>query len=161
MSERQAIMAGIGILAAIASIVITVMLAVANRQGPARCPEGLVAQGARCCGDGQRESAGRCVGRALRCAETQTLTPDGCVAPPKRIAYPGGKALLGSPDWEKHEARATAGGVIAPYELDAYEVTQARYLACVSAGTCSAVQAGDPGDPVRSVTPEQAETFCR
>ena len=60
MSERQAIMAGIGILAAIASIVITVMLAVANRQGPARCPEGLAAQGARCCGEGQRESAGRC-----------------------------------------------------------------------------------------------------
>ncbi len=161
MSERQAILAGIGVLAAIASIVITVIFALANRLGPARCPDGLVAQGSRCCGEGQRETAGRCVGRALRCAETQTLTADGCVAPPKRIAYPGGKALLGSPDWEKHEARGTASSVVAPYELDAYEVTHARYRACVSAGTCTATGGGDPGDPVRSVTPEQAETFCR
>jgi sulfatase modifying factor 1 len=161
MSERQAIIAGISALAAVASIVITIMVAFAHRLGPARCPEGLVAHGARCCGDGQREAAGRCVGRAVSCAETQTLTADGCVAPPKRIAYSGGKALVGSPDWEKHEARGAAGASVGPYELDAFEVTLARYQACVSAGTCSAVSPGDPGDPVRSVTPEQAETFCR
>jgi len=119
-------------------------------------------EGAHCCGAGQRLSAGRCVGRAQSCASTQTLTADGCVAPPKRVAYPGGKALLGSPDWEKHEARGAASGSVGPYELDMFEVTIARYQACVTATACNPLPGdGDPGEPVRSVSTEQAETFCR
>jgi formylglycine-generating enzyme required for sulfatase activity len=162
VSERQAIIGGISLLAAIASIVITVILALGDRLGPARCPEGMAEQGARCCGEGQRIAAGRCVGRATSCASTQALTADGCVAPPKRIAYAGGKALFGSPDWEKHEARAATGSNVGPYELDAFEVTVARYQACVAAAACDQLPSpGDAGEPVRSVTPEQAEAFCR
>ena len=82
-------------LLAALSVVLTVVFALGQRQGPARCPEGLVGHATRCCGLGQRESAGHCVGRALACAESQTLTADGCVAPPKHVALPGGKALDG------------------------------------------------------------------
>ena len=151
-----------GAIAAVASVVLTVSVALGDRQGPARCPEGLAPAGARCCGVGQRSSLGRCVGKPISCAETQTLTADGCVAPPKHVAYPGGKAVLGSPDWEGHEARAQASGVVGPYELDAFEVTLVRYQACVTAHACDPTSiAGEPGEPVRGVTPEQAEAFCR
>jgi formylglycine-generating enzyme required for sulfatase activity len=155
-------MTALAVALAVASIALTVAFALADRQGPARCPEGMSADGARCCGAGQRVSAGRCVGRALACAASQSLTPEGCVAPPRRVVYPGGKVLLGSPDWEGHEASGQASTVLTPYELDAYEVTLARYQACVSAHACDpAPVAGEPGEPVRSLNPEQAETFCR
>ena len=162
MTRVRPVHAALGAFAALVAVVLTVVFALGERQGPARCPEGLTPSGARCCGVGQRSSGGRCVGRALACPPTQNLTSEGCVAPPKRVAYAGGKALLGSPDWEGHEARTQAGSNVAPYELDAYEVTLARYQACVSAHACEAAPvAGEPGEPVRSVTPEQAETFCR
>jgi formylglycine-generating enzyme required for sulfatase activity len=162
VTRRQVIETTLGIVAAVVSIVLTVLFALGDRQGTARCPEGLTASGARCCAEGQRASGGRCVGRALSCAATQNLTPDGCIAPPKRVAYAAGKALLGSPDWEGHEAREQEGGYVAPYELDAFEVTLARYQACVGAHACDPLPvAGEAGEPVRSVTPEQAETFCR
>jgi formylglycine-generating enzyme required for sulfatase activity len=162
VTSAERLKAALAVFAAVASVVVTVAAALGDRQGPARCPEGLSAQGARCCGLGQRVSAGRCVGKPLACAATQTLTPDGCVAPPRRVAYPGGKALLGAPDWEGHEARVQTSGNVAPFELDAYEVTIARYQACASAHACDALPStGEAGEPVRSLTPEQAETFCR
>jgi len=162
MSERQLLIAFLAVLAGVGSIVGTVVLGLEDRHGPARCPDGMVSAGARCCGLGQHVSVGRCAGRPQRCASTQNVTPEGCVAPPKRVSYPGGKALLGSPDWEGHEARGTASGVVGPYELDAYEVTVARFQSCIMARACatSAIP-GEPGEPVRGVTPEQAEAFCR
>ena len=162
MTRGQAVQAALGIAGAVVSIVVTVVVALGDRQPPARCPDGMTASGARCCGEGQRASGGHCVGRAVACAASQTLTPDGCIAPPKRVAYAGGKALLGSPDWEGHDAREQSGGYVGPYELDAFEVTLVRYQACVGAHACDAPPvSGEPGEPVRSVTPEQAETFCR
>jgi formylglycine-generating enzyme required for sulfatase activity len=163
VTRRELVKVVLAALAAFVAIVLTVAFALADRQGPARCPDGLSAQGARCCGAGQRVSAGRCVGHAVSCATTQTLTPDGCVAPAKHVTYPGGKALLGAPDWEGHEARTQAtSAVVTAYELDAYEVTLARYQVCVGAHACDpAPVAGEPGEPVRSVTPGQAEAFCR
>lgn len=162
MNQGQLVKAVLAAIAAVGSVAATVAFALGDRQGPARCPEGLLATGPRCCGVGQRVSNGRCVGRPLSCAETQVMTADGCVAPPKHIAYPGGKAVLGAPDWEGHEARPPASASVGPYELDAYEVTLARYQACVTAHACDApAAAGEPGEPARGVTPEQAETFCR
>jgi formylglycine-generating enzyme required for sulfatase activity len=148
-------------VAGLVSVAMTVAAGLHDRQGPARCPEGLAAAGARCCGVGQHESSGRCVGRASSCSAAQSATPAGCVAPPARVAFPGGKALLGSPDWEGHEARGSASGLVAPYELDAFEVTLARYEPCVGSHACSpAPIGGEAGEPVRGVTPEQAEAFC-
>lgn len=161
MTERQIVAAVVSALLAVASIVLTVVVALGDRHGPARCPQGLSAQGSRCCGAGQRVSAGRCVGKALSCAATQVLTADGCVAPLKRVRYGGGKAFLSSPDWQGHEARAVASEEVGPYELDAYEVTLARYQNCVHAHGCEPVPlSGEAGEPVRMVTPEQAEAFC-
>lgn len=148
--------------AAMASIAVTVAFALGDRQGPARCPEGLVAAGARCCGAGQHEVGGRCTGRPTSCAATQETTADGCVASATRVAYTGGKALLGSPDWQGHEARGVGAATVAPFELDAFEVTRARWEACRAASACSSLAlAGDPGEPVRNVSPTQADAFCR
>lgn len=162
MTERQLILLVLALAAGTASIVGTVVFALSERQGPARCPEGLVAEGARCCGVGQKEAAGRCTGRPTSCAASQIVTPDGCVAEPTRIAFSGGKALLGSPDWQAHEARGVGASTVAPFELDAFEVTRARWEACREAGACStAPLTGEPGEPVRGVSPTQAEAFCR
>jgi formylglycine-generating enzyme required for sulfatase activity len=152
----------LALVAAAASIAATVMFALAERQGPARCPEGLVAAGARCCGADQHEVGGRCTGRPTSCATTQETTAEGCIASATRVAYAGGKALLGSPDWQSHEARAAGATTVAPFELDAFEVTRARWEACRVGGACSTLAlGGDPGEPVRSVSPTQAEAFCR
>ncbi|HEV8549436.1 MAG TPA: SUMF1/EgtB/PvdO family nonheme iron enzyme [Polyangiaceae bacterium] len=162
MSSRETAIAAVSLAAALASIVATVVFALGDRQGPARCPEGLLAAGARCCGAGQPIVGGRCTGRPTHCAVTQTVTADGCVAPPDHVSLAGGKALVGSPDWQGHEARALAAGSVAPFELDAFEVTLSRWEPCRAAGACSAPPlAGEPGEPVRGVTPTQAEGFCR
>jgi len=152
----------LALVAGAASIAATVMFALADRQGPARCPDGLVAAGPRCCGAGQQEVGGRCTGRPTSCATTQEVTAEGCVASATRVAYAGGKALLGSPDWQSHEARGVGAATVAPFELDAFEVTRARWEACRAASTCGTLsQSGDPGEPVRGVSPTQAEAFCK
>lgn len=150
------------VLGAAASITATVAVALSDRRGPARCPDGLVATGPRCCGAGQKFAAGRCGGTPSSCATTEQLTSEGCVPAPERVSYPGGKSLLDSPDWQGHEARAAGSLTVAPFELDAFEVTLSRWEACRAASACSTAPfAGEPGEPVRGVTPAQAEAFCR
>lgn len=162
MTSKELTTLVLALVAGVASIVATVMFALADRQGPARCPEGLVAEGARCCGAGQHEAFGRCAGRPTSCAATQEMTADGCVASAARVAYAGGKALLGSPDWQSHEARGAGAATVAAFELDAFEVTRARWEACRVASACGTLaQSGDPGEPVRGVSPTQAEAFCK
>lgn len=160
--QGRGVVLALSLVAAAASIVATVSVALAHRQGPARCPEGLAGEGPRCCGLGQHFAGGRCTGHPTRCATTQTVTSQACVAPPERVAYAGGKALLGSPDWQAHEARGLGAATVAPFELDAFEVTLERWEACRSASACMpAPFSGEPGEPVRGVTPSQAEAFCR
>ena len=162
MTSREVTILVLALAAGMASVVGTVLFALSERQGPARCPEGLVAEGARCCGAGQHVVAGRCVGRPTSCAASQEAAADGCIATPARIAYPGGKTLLGSPDWQGHEARSVGAATVAPFELDAFEVTRARWETCRAAGACPTPPlTGEPGDPVRGVSPTQAEAFCR
>ena len=56
-------------VAALASIAIIVRFAQAERRVPARCPPGLSAQEARCCGIGQAlATTGQCTGEAMTCA---------------------------------------------------------------------------------------------
>jgi formylglycine-generating enzyme required for sulfatase activity len=151
------------VVAAIASIVTTAALALQHRTGPARCPRGMLAAGARCCGEGQALVGGRCTGAPRHCALTQAKTKAGCVLPPERIAFSGGRTAYEPADWTGATDGGKKGGsVVAAFELDAGEVTVARWEACRSARACDALGRADaPGEPVRGVTPAQAEAFCK
>jgi formylglycine-generating enzyme required for sulfatase activity len=152
------------VIAAVASIVITAALALQHRAGPARCPAGMVAAGPRCCGEGQSFVGGRCVGAPRHCALTQAKTKTGCVLPPDRIAFAGGRLPFEPSDWTGASDSGKKGGtvVVAPFELDAGEVTVARWEACRAASACRALPGDDaPGEPVRAVLPAQAEGFCK
>jgi formylglycine-generating enzyme required for sulfatase activity len=155
------LLAGAAFLLAAASVGFTVAVALSHRTGPARCPPGLLAEGARCCGEGQTSEGGRCVGRPQRCAETQTLTPGGCVAPAHRISYAAAKSTLGT-DWDGAGRNRSSVVAVTAFELDSTEVTVARWRSCSAATQCEPLPAtSEPGEPVRGVTPEQAEAFCR
>jgi formylglycine-generating enzyme len=162
VTERQTFTLVTAIFAGCASIAFTVAAALSERTGPARCPEGLAPSGGLCCGEGQVAQAGHCKGRARRCAATQVLSAGGCVVQPSRIAYAGGRAHLAGPDWDGQRSGRPSAPVVGAFELDAAEVTHERYRECVAARACEApTLAGEAGEPVRGVTPEQAEAFCR
>jgi len=146
----------------IGSIVATVLVALDARSGPARCGEGLAAAGSRCCGEGQRNAGGRCTGRARSCAPGQQRTPEGCVLPPARVAVAGGKPPLDPADWSGGRDAGRKAGAVAAFELDQAEVTVARWEACRTARACDTLPGkGEAGEPVRGVSPAQAEAFCR
>ncbi len=152
----------LGIAAAIGSIVLTVAAALADRTGPARCPPGLAAGGSRCCGEGQRAVGGHCVGRPQHCAATQLRTATGCVMPPGRVSIPGGRPPLDPADWSGSLRPPEQSPLVASFEIDLGEVTVARWNACQKAKGCDALPGGaDLGEPVRGVTPTQADAFCR
>jgi formylglycine-generating enzyme required for sulfatase activity len=94
---------------------------------------------------------------------TQAKTKGGCVLPPDRIALAGGRLPFEPADWTgATDAGKKAGVLVAPFELDAGEVTIARWEACRAATACRSLGgAGGPGEPVRSVSPAQAEGFCK
>jgi formylglycine-generating enzyme required for sulfatase activity len=162
VNQRHLAVAIAVVVAAIASIVATVVFALDARTGPTRCPEGLVAAGPRCCGSGQRPVAGRCTGKPLRCATGQQKTATGCVLPPARVTIASGRPPLDPADWSGGREGTKKASVVAAFELDQAEVTVARWEGCRTARACDALAIpGDPGEPVRGVTPEQAEAFCR
>ena len=71
-----------------AAIAIVVRLAEVERAAPARCPVGLMALGPRCCGEGQKLAAGRCIGTPKGCSAGMRPTfgaRPGCVAEERRI----------------------------------------------------------------------------
>jgi formylglycine-generating enzyme required for sulfatase activity len=150
-----------GGLSAVAGIVLTVYAALAERTGPARCPAGLVAAGPRCCGADQHLEGGRCSGRPATCAETQVVTATGCVAKLERVSVASGKVRLTGPDWDGRTEKGSGLIPVARFEIDANEVTIARWEHCRVAKRCGALRIpGDLGEPVRGVTPDEADTFC-
>ena len=127
-----------GGLSAVAGIVLTVYAAFAERTGPMRCPAGLVAMGPRCCGANQTLGGGQCSGRPSTCAESQVVSPTGCVAKLERVSVASGKVRLAGPDWD---GRTQAGSGLVPvarFEIDANEVTNARWEHCRTAKRCVA-----------------------
>jgi formylglycine-generating enzyme required for sulfatase activity len=150
-----------GGLSAVAAIALTVYAALGERTGPARCPPGLTANGPRCCGEGQELEGGRCSGKPARCAETQVATATGCVAKLERVSVASGKVRLMGPDWDGRSEKGSGIVNVARFEIDANEVTNARWEHCRSAKRCGALRvAGELGQPVRGVTPDEAEGFC-
>jgi formylglycine-generating enzyme len=137
----------------------TTRIALQERQGPERCPAGMVAQGARCCGVGQTLQGNGCSGRARSCSTAQELDDDGhCLARFGVVGFEGGELFIGAADWD-----GESGGErfprtrVAPFRLDVAEVTIERFRTCDG---CPA-HAGEPGLPVTGVTPAEAESFCR
>ncbi len=146
----------------VAGIAATVFAAMQERTGPARCPPGLVATGARCCGVGQAFDAGACRGRPLECAETQVETRDGCGRGPLRARLRGGRVSLSGAEWDGLRAGSATSATVESFSLDTAEVTVARYGACEAQKHCAELEHdAEPGMPVRNVTPAQAEAFCR
>lgn len=132
----------------------------------ARCAEGLVAMGPRCCAEGQVIAQNRCDGKPRRCPVgwQSTVGPaSGCVRPSHAVFIGPGEFLVGPNDWESEDVVARQGHVNA-FWLDATEVTYARWEPCVAAGACRASKlqgSQELGAPVVSLTPIEASTFCR
>ncbi|MFO0585919.1 MAG: SUMF1/EgtB/PvdO family nonheme iron enzyme [Polyangiaceae bacterium] len=130
---------------------------------PSRCAPGLVALGPRCCGEGQHLDAGRCAGAPARCAAAHVVTPDGCAPrdPAERVAIAAGHLHIGPGDWEAQGVVEPRDVDVAPFDLDVFEVTEARWRACAAAGACPAIAlTGEPGRPVGGVTFPEAQAFC-
>jgi len=149
-------------VAALASVAISVRFAQSERREPARCPAGLVAQDARCCGVGQGlASTGQCAGIASACA-SEMLRDDsgGCSLPDARVALAGGTSHFGAPDWEG-PTPSLHDVDVAAFELDRAEVTVARFRICAAAGACPKIaDDSEPGRPVRNISPSEASAFC-
>jgi formylglycine-generating enzyme len=149
-------------VAAVASIAIIVRFAEAERRMPARCPAGLDAQGARCCGMGQVvSSTGQCSAVASTCATAMIKDENGaCVLPELRIHIAGGTTHFGATDWEG-APEAARDVTVAPFDLDQAEVTVARFRLCSTANKCPKIpEEAEPGRPVRNVSPSEAASFC-
>jgi formylglycine-generating enzyme len=139
-----------------------IALARSRAEPPARCAAGMVALGPRCCGEGQRLEGGRCAGAPLRCARGTEVTPLGCVAPPRVVALPGGLLRVGPGDWEAQGVVAPYEAQIAPLRVDATEVDEQRWAACVAAKACAALPlSGEPGRAASGMTFDEAAAFCR
>ncbi|MCC6553188.1 MAG: SUMF1/EgtB/PvdO family nonheme iron enzyme [Polyangiaceae bacterium] len=128
---------------------------------PARCAPGMIALGPRCCGEGQRLDRGRCAGPPLRCADGLAVTPEGCVGRRAPVRIEAGTLHVGPGDWEAQGVVDRRDVAVPAFSLDALEVTEERWTACVAAGACAPLPLrGEPGLPVTSVTADEAARFC-
>jgi formylglycine-generating enzyme required for sulfatase activity len=143
------------------AITLVIRLAAGQRQDPARCPAGLAALGARCCAPGQRLDSGACVGTPDSCPTQMRVTPEGCVAHTSRVLIPAGRVRIGPSDWEAEGMVEPREATVARFEIDATEVTHARWKGCVRTQACRRIEAKEPGLPVTGVTPDDAQRFCR
>jgi formylglycine-generating enzyme len=140
-------------LAAAGAIALVVQLAARERQDPARCSGGLVAQGPRCCAAGQSVTEGGCAGVPASCPEGMRVVPHpvaGCAVIAQRVRLPGGRLRAAPSDWEGETAALERPLSVGPFALDATEVTNEQ----------SRSGDGEPGLPRTNVTPEEAERIC-
>jgi len=161
---RASVAYGVSALLSALSIGVVVVLALAEREGPARCPEGLERAGARCCGEGQGSVGGQCTGRARSCTAGQTVDASGgCTRKSQRVRLKGEFVPLGGAEWEGGGGSARKNAVRA-FDIDNVEVTAARYAECVEAKACVSLAGGaavdPPGLPLRQVSVAQAQSFC-
>jgi formylglycine-generating enzyme required for sulfatase activity len=88
--------------------------------------------------------------------------PDGCVAIPDKIALEGGVPSFRTSDWHPVQKERGSPSRIAPYRMDATEVTVSRWQSCVTAGVCKPVdRQPEPGRPITNIQPQAADKFCR
>ncbi|UQA63646.1 SUMF1/EgtB/PvdO family nonheme iron enzyme [Polyangium aurulentum] len=121
----------------------------------------MEALGPRCCGEGQRLEGGVCRGTARRCAAGLAVTESGCVASPRAVAIAGGTLRIGPGDWEAQGQITPRTAEVSAFAIDAYEVSEARYAACVAASACAPLPLrGEPGRAISGVTLTEASQFC-
>ncbi len=137
----------------------TARVALQQREPPDRCPPGMAAQGARCCGVGQELEAGACGGRASACSAAQELDGAGqCVARFGVVDFHGGELFIGATDWDGSDGSERFPRTrFAPFRLDVAEVTRERFRE----GSGATFVTGEPGLPMTDVTAAEAEGFCR
>jgi formylglycine-generating enzyme required for sulfatase activity len=158
---RSTLAALLGVVGA-ALVAGVIALARSRAEPPARCAVGMVALGPRCCGEGQRLEGDRCAGTPRRCAEGTEVTPLGCVARPRVVAIAGGRLRVGPGDWEAQGVVAPYEAEVAPFRVDATEVTEQRWSACVTAGGCAVLPLSrEPGRAASRMTFDEAVAFCR
>ncbi len=154
----------VGGVAAAATVAWMVLFGTSEREATQRCPDGLVAQGPRCCGAGQLLSDGHCRGIPQSCPsgmDKVTRGEPGCVIRPQRIAYDGGRVVLGSSDWESEGVVEPRTIEVGPFELDANEVTIDAWRRCETAGVCRNVDVRmEPGQPVTGIRASEAALYC-
>lgn len=149
-------------LVALALVAAVIVHARSRSEPPARCASGMIALGPRCCGEGQHLDGDRCVGAPERCAAGMDATPSGCVFPPRVVRIEGGPLRVGPGDWEAQGVVSPRETKVAVFGLDAAEVTEDRWLACVAARGCPAIAlTGEPGRAIAGVTADEAARFCR
>jgi len=133
-----------------------------DRDGPARCPPGLVAAGPRCCGTGQRLEGSVCGGTATSCSTAQRLVNDRCTVVSELVVVPGGAVHSLIDDWDlQDKAESKQPEAVSTFAIDRFEVTWARWAQCVDAGACDPQRAAETQLPVTAVAPRQAAAFCR
>jgi formylglycine-generating enzyme len=148
--------------AVIASLTAVALYAGSRSAPPARCAAGMIALGARCCGEGQHLDGDRCAGAPRACAPGMRPTPSCCL----KVSYPvplaGGVLHVGPGDWEAQGVVTPYDTAIAPFAIDALEVTEQRWASCTAAGACAAIAlSGEPGRAASGVTLAEAGAFCR
>jgi formylglycine-generating enzyme required for sulfatase activity len=163
--SRAAIVTAVGSgFLAVAAIAGVIVLATEQRSDPARCPEGLIELGPRCCAPGQTLERDRCVGAAKSCSKGLTRTTDpipACVALPLRIHYAGGDLHLAPNDWEAQGIVQPRDAHVAPFELDTIEVTEQRYAECVKDEKCTRLgEDSEPGRARGGLSVAQAKAVC-
>lgn len=150
--------------ASIAAVLLAAVIFAARSRSepPARCASGMIALGARCCGEGQRLDGDRCAGPPRRCAAGMNVTAAGCVTPTRVVALAGGVLRVGPGDWEAQGVVAPYEATVPPFAVDALEVTEQRWSLCVEAAACASIAiTGEPGRAIANVTLDEAARFCR
>jgi formylglycine-generating enzyme required for sulfatase activity len=85
----------------------------------------------------------------------------GCLAEAHRVAIAGGTLHTGAGDWEASGRIEAHDAVIAPFDIDDIEITEAAYQACTRAGACAAVPlSGEPGRALSGITRDEARAYC-
>ncbi len=115
----------------------------------------------RCCGAGQKQEGGACLGRPAHCPAPLAVTATGCAATVQRIPVAGGILRVGAGDWEAEGRIRAKEASIAPFAIDSIEITEGDYASCVAAGHCPEVpSSGEPGRARAGITRSDAEAYC-
>lgn len=150
---------------AVSSLLLTTaicMIAWQQARQPQRCPTGLMAHGARCCGVGQSFDGERCVGPARSCAANMNASAQGCTSRQQRVSLSGGELLLAPSDWEAQGRVRPRRVQVAAFTIDSHEATERNYGECVRARRCPAVPTrGEDELPQTHLNADEAAQFCR